>query len=42
VRVHEGVATLTGTVESWPQRNAATDRALEAGATAVYNLLLVE
>jgi osmotically-inducible protein OsmY len=42
VRVHEGAATLTGTVDTWQQRNAATDRALEAGATAVYNALQVE
>jgi hypothetical protein len=33
---------LTGTVDSWQQRNAATDRALEAGATAVFNSLLVQ
>jgi osmotically-inducible protein OsmY len=42
VKVHDGVAMLTGTVDSWQQRYAATDRALEAGATAVFNSLLVE
>jgi osmotically-inducible protein OsmY len=42
VKVHDGVAMLTGTVDSWQQRTAATDRALEAGATAVFNSLLVE
>lgn len=42
VTVQDGAATLTGTVDSWKERSAATDRALEAGATAVYNALQVE
>jgi osmotically-inducible protein OsmY len=39
VRVEEGVATLTGTVDSWTEYNAATENAYEGGATKVNNQL---
>jgi osmotically-inducible protein OsmY len=39
VSVISGRATLTGTVESWRERQAATDNAFEGGAIAVINRL---
>jgi osmotically-inducible protein OsmY len=42
VNVEQGKATLTGTVDSWSERFAATENALEGGAIAVYNQLRVE
>jgi osmotically-inducible protein OsmY len=42
VSVERGKATLTGTVNSWKERFAATENALEGGAIAVYNQLRVE
>ncbi|MGJ3253807.1 MAG: BON domain-containing protein [Elainellaceae cyanobacterium] len=39
VSVEDGVATLTGTVETWYERNEATEEAFEAGASAVVNQL---
>jgi osmotically-inducible protein OsmY len=40
--VTDGVATLTGTVDSWAERRAATDNAYEGGAVWVENELWVE
>lgn len=37
VRVTDGVATLTGTVESWVERSSATEDAFEGGAARVVN-----
>ena len=37
VAVLEGVATLTGTVESWTQEQLAEELAMKAGATSVIN-----
>lgn len=42
VSVRNGVATLTGTVDGVAERQAATENALEGGATRVDNHLLVE
>jgi osmotically-inducible protein OsmY len=42
IEVTDGVAHLTGTVDTWAERNAATDNALEGGATGVDNDLLVD
>ncbi|NGZ02754.1 MAG: hypothetical protein CV090_06860 [Nitrospira sp. WS238] len=42
VRVHNGVATLTGTVGSWFEKRMATDNAFEGGAQHVRNHLIVE
>lgn len=42
VKVDDGVATLTGTVDSWMEWGAARDNAYEAGATFVRNKLTVE
>lgn len=42
VSVEGGVATLTGEVSTWPEREAATENALEAGATAVINKLEID
>jgi osmotically-inducible protein OsmY len=42
VTVDDGVATLTGTVDSWSERYAATENALEGGATWVDNELIVQ
>jgi osmotically-inducible protein OsmY len=42
VNVSDGVATLTGEVGSWRERNAATDNAYDGGAWKVRNLLKVE
>lgn len=41
IAVDNGVATLTGTVDSYMEKGAARDNAYEAGATDVRNLLLV-
>jgi osmotically-inducible protein OsmY len=41
VSVHDGTATLSGTVDSWKERTAATKDAIEGGAVAVYNELQV-
>ncbi|HSN71577.1 MAG TPA: BON domain-containing protein [Steroidobacteraceae bacterium] len=41
VTVKNGVATLTGDVESWAERRAATENALEGGAVTVVNELTV-
>jgi osmotically-inducible protein OsmY len=42
VSVDAGTATLTGTVDSWSERDAATENAYEGGATWVINNLNVE
>lgn len=42
VEVDTGVATLTGTVDSWMERGAAQENAYEGGATFVRNDLEVE
>ncbi len=42
VAVKDGKATLTGSVDSWSERFAATENALEGGAIAVYNQLRVD
>lgn len=42
VTVENGVATLTGTVDTWAERNAARENALEGGATWVENRLKVD
>ncbi len=42
VMVDEGVATLTGTVDSWSEFRTATSNAYEGGATLVDNDLIVE
>jgi osmotically-inducible protein OsmY len=42
VAVDNGVATLTGTVDTWSQRGAALENAYEGGATWVINDLDVE
>jgi len=41
VSVDEGVATLTGTVDSWSEYNAARENAFEGGAVTVVNNLVV-
>lgn len=41
VTVEEGVARLTGTVDSWVERNAATENAIEGGAVWVDNDLMI-
>jgi len=41
VSVENGVATLTGTVDTWYEREAATENALEGGAVTVDNDLTV-
>lgn len=41
VSVDDGVATLTGAVDSWSERRAATENAYEGGATLVDNELTV-
>ena len=41
VNVEDGVAELTGTVDSWNERQAATENAWEAGAGVVDNELTV-
>ncbi len=42
ISVEDGVATLTGEVDSWAERYAARENALEGGATWVDNELRVE
>lgn len=42
VTVDDGVATLTGTVDSWGERNAAWENAIEGGAVKVINKLEVD
>jgi len=42
VTVEDGVAVLTGTVDTWGEHEAATDNAYEGGATDVDNNLKVE
>ena len=42
VDVDDGVATLTGTVDSWWEREAAVDNAFEGGAKSVRNFLSVD
>lgn len=42
VTVDNGVATLTGIVDSWSERQAATENALEGGAIRVDNDLMIE
>lgn len=42
VSVEAGVATLTGTVETWGERQAATENAIEGGAMLVDNNLTIE
>ncbi len=39
IQVEEGVVTLTGTVDSWRERSAAKENALEGGAVRVRNQL---
>ena len=41
IRVEDGVATLSGTVDSWMERDAATENAFEGGARRVVNQLVV-
>lgn len=41
VTVDNGTVTLTGTVDTWSERTAATENAYEGGATWVYNNLTV-
>lgn len=41
VTVEDGVATLTGVVESWSERKAARDNAFDGGAIAVKNEIVV-
>jgi osmotically-inducible protein OsmY len=41
VDVRNGVATLTGTVDSWWEKRVATDNAFEGGAKSVRNYLFV-
>lgn len=41
VSVEDGVATLTGQVDSWTKRNVASGHALEGGALRVVNRLEV-
>lgn len=42
VTVNNGIATLTGTVDTWSERSAATENAFEGGATWVDNDLEVQ
>jgi osmotically-inducible protein OsmY len=42
VNVEDGVATLTGTVDTWSERQDATENAFEGGAVRVVNNLDVE
>jgi osmotically-inducible protein OsmY len=42
VSVNNGVATLTGEVDTWNERRAATENAYDGGATIVENNLSVE
>lgn len=42
VAVEDGVAQLTGTVETWAERDAAVENALKGGAASVDEDLTVE
>ncbi|MFP4501288.1 MAG: BON domain-containing protein [Candidatus Hydrogenedentota bacterium] len=42
ITVEDGTATLTGTVGSWSEFNAATENAFDGGATWVNNELIVQ
>jgi osmotically-inducible protein OsmY len=42
VTVDDGVVTLTGTVDTWTEREAAEENALEGGALRVVNRLDVD
>lgn len=42
VRVDDAVATLTGTVDTWSERIAARENAIEGGAMTVDNDLVVD
>jgi len=42
VAVNDGVATLTGNVDTWNERNQATEEAYEGGAMSVVNQLDVD
>lgn len=42
VSVDDGVVTLTGTVDSWGERSAASENAIEGGAVKVINKLEVD
>jgi osmotically-inducible protein OsmY len=42
VSIEDGVATLTGTVDTWSEREAAQENAIEGGAIAVDNDLSVD
>ncbi|MCF8130401.1 MAG: BON domain-containing protein [Deltaproteobacteria bacterium] len=42
VQVEDGTAILTGTVDTWAERRASTENALEGGAVSVTNELAVE
>lgn len=42
VAVNNGVATLTGNVDTWNERNQATEEAYEGGAMSVVNQLDVD
>lgn len=42
VSVEDGIATLTGEVDSWVERQSATENAYEGGATLVDNEVTVE
>jgi len=42
ITVNNGVATLTGTVDSWNEYNAATENAWQGGARSVINKLKVK
>lgn len=42
VVVEDGVATLSGTVDTWTEYNAARNNAIEGGALSVINLLEVQ
>jgi len=42
VKVENGVATLTGTVDSWSEYRAATENAYEGGASSVKNELKIK
>jgi osmotically-inducible protein OsmY len=41
VKVANGVATLTGTANSWFEFNKATENAYQGGASQVYNNITV-
>lgn len=42
VEVDQGVAKLTGVVDSWQERDAAIENAREGGAESVIDYLVVE